>query len=138
VIVEADDAAADHLARREPRAPLDVVGRQRALGHPDLLVEPAIERQILGPAALERHGAVTVGVEEAGQERSAAAVDDVDDLAGHLVRRAVARCGRPGVPGVGDSSVPHHHQAIGHDGARGVERHDIDVANVQDGHGAAE
>ena len=53
VVGEGHRAAADHLAGGQRRTPVDVFLGQRALGHPDPLVEPAVQRQVLGPTALE-------------------------------------------------------------------------------------
>ncbi len=84
VIGETDAAAADHLGGSERRPPGDVLGFERRFRDPDLLVEPALEGQILRPTALQRHRRVAVRVEEGRQRHQLASVN-------HLIGREIRR-----------------------------------------------
>ena len=68
VVGKAHRAAADHLCHGQHRTPVDILVSELRLDHPDPLVEPAVQWQVLGPAALECHRRVGVGVVEAGHQ----------------------------------------------------------------------
>ena len=70
VLVAAGGAAAQHLGDRE----LDAVGDELRpdhfrLGRPDVLLQPAHQRQVVGDAAQQRHRVVRVRVDQAGDQR---------------------------------------------------------------------
>ena len=80
VIGKAHGAAANHLCHGQHRTPIDVLVGELQLDHPDPLVEPAVKRQVLGPAALERHRRVGVGVVEARHEDAVGCIDRLVSL----------------------------------------------------------
>jgi hypothetical protein len=68
-VVEAGDAAAQHLGAGEQRAVADEGGRDMLrLGGPDGFLQPAHQRQIVGDAAHQRHGGMRVQVDQAGDQ----------------------------------------------------------------------
>ena len=86
VIGERDRAAANHFAGGERRAPIDILFRQRRFGHPNAFVEPAVEREVFGPTALERHGRVRVRVEKSRQRHMIASINRFigDEILWHI------------------------------------------------------
>jgi len=69
-VVAAGDAAAQHLGAREQRAVVDEFGRHEpALARPDVLLEPGLQRHVVGDAAQQCHRRVRVCVDEAGDQR---------------------------------------------------------------------
>ena len=75
-VVEASDAAAQHLGAGEERAVLHERGRDMLhLRGPDMSFEPAHQRQVVGQAAHQRHRGVRMGVDQPGDQRVLAQVD---------------------------------------------------------------
>jgi len=68
-VVEAGDAAAQHLGAGERGAVAHELRRHVLhLGGPDVLLQPALERQVVGQAAHQRHGGVRMRVDQARDE----------------------------------------------------------------------
>ena len=66
-VAAARDAAAQHFGDAEHRAVEHEVGRdEAAFARPDVLLEPGLERHVVGDAAQQRHRRVAVRVHEAG------------------------------------------------------------------------
>jgi hypothetical protein len=63
-----------HLDESEFRPDADVLGGQFRLDGPDVLLEPRVQRFVVGVAPQERHRDVGVGVHEAGDDEAAARV----------------------------------------------------------------
>ena len=116
VIGKPHRAAADHLGRGQAGAPVDIVSGQRRLDGKNALVEPAVQRQILGIAAEERHRAVRVRVEKTGHDD---VTGRVHDLVGLEIRRSLAH-GR-------DRAVRNGHRGVPQNAALGIERQDVSV-----------
>ncbi len=74
-VVEAGDAPADHLHDPQHRAPVDVLLLQLHLQRPDALLQPGLQRHVVGVAAQQRHRTVRVRVDEAGHRHHAFGVD---------------------------------------------------------------
>ena len=68
---------ADHLDAGEPRAPVDVLGLELRLDRPDLLLQPAHQRQVAAVAAEERHRRVRVPVDERRDQGGAGGGDQL-------------------------------------------------------------
>src|SRR3546814_188324 len=76
VLVDAGGAAAEHLRDRQGDAVGDEVrADHRALDRPDVLLQPDLQRQVVGDAAQQRHRVVGVAVDEAGHQRAVRAAD---------------------------------------------------------------
>src|SRR5690606_38829471 len=70
VLVDASHAAAQQLGDRQGHPVLDEGrGHDRALDRPDVLLQPDLERQVVGDPAQQGHGIVGVGVDQAGDQR---------------------------------------------------------------------
>ena len=68
-VVEAGDAAAQHLGAGQQRAVAHELGRDVAsLGGPDVMLEPLHERQVVGQAAHQVHCGMGVEIDQAGDE----------------------------------------------------------------------
>ena len=57
-------AGEQHLRARQPRADPNALGRQVDLHRPDPLVEPVVDRQILGRTPHHHHGTVRMRVDQ--------------------------------------------------------------------------
>ena len=64
VVGDRRDAGLDHLDQAKQHAPVDVFGCQVAFDWPDELVEPAVDRHVLGQAAKEHHRHMSVRVDQ--------------------------------------------------------------------------
>lgn len=82
VVGEAGHAGLDHLGDTQQRPPVDIFGGEVHLHRPDALVEPDIDRHILGDAAEEAHGGVGVGVDQPGDGEHPAGLDQLAGEAG--------------------------------------------------------
>ena len=80
-IGEAGRPRGEHLHDRQLRPCIDAVAVEPVLHRPNPLFKPLHQRQLFAEAAQQRHRRVSVGVDEAGQQRR---------LATPLVSRAVA------------------------------------------------
>ena len=89
-IDERRDAAQQHLDDAQLHAERHVVGRLARLEGPDEFVEPPHQRKVIGPAALQRHGRVAMGVHQPRHDQPPPAVD----LPQAGMRRAELRRGR--------------------------------------------
>ena len=112
-VPEAHGPGPDHLEAREPRPPVDVLGFELPLDRPDLLLEPAHQRQVVAVAAEQRHRGVGVAVDQRRREDRAGGVEyvvarlglhpgsDFDDhpCPGSAARPARHRAKRPSRPG---------------------------------------
>ena len=92
-VVEAGGAPAQHLVSREASA----VTHERRVNHarfsrPNLILQPAQQRQIVRHAAKQTHRRVGMGVNEPGQHRMVAAVDFA--VGGHVLAPLGARHNR--------------------------------------------
>ena len=74
VVGERHCAAADHFGHRQQRAPVNILIGQLRLDHPDPLVEPAVQRQVLRPAALKGHRRVRMCVDKSGHQHMVGSV----------------------------------------------------------------
>ncbi len=92
-VVEAGGAAAQHLGHGEQAAVAhEFIAHPLGFGRPDVVIQPIHQRQIVGQAAQQRHGGVGVGVDETGDQRMFAALDDLVGLvagAGLTLRKDV-------------------------------------------------
>ena len=87
-VVEARDAAAQHLGAGGKRAIAHKLGGDMALlGRPDVLLEPAHQRQVVGQPAHQRHRCVRVRVDQPGDE------DVLGELDALIAGEALARIG---------------------------------------------
>src|SRR5579875_3948642 len=63
------DAAPNHFQHAEARAQFDEIGSDVAgFGGKNVLLQPVVEGEVVGEAAKESHGGVTVAVDEAGHD----------------------------------------------------------------------
>ena len=75
-VVQARHAATQHLGGGEQRAVVDELrGHVLRFGRPDVLLEPAPERQVVRHAAHERHGCMGVSIDETGDQRVVRQID---------------------------------------------------------------
>ena len=74
-VERARDAALEIFENRELRESVNIVRRELGLQREHLVEKPALQRQIVGVGAQERHRAVRVGVLEAGHQEVALEVD---------------------------------------------------------------
>jgi hypothetical protein len=126
---EGGGAGADHLPRREARAPLHELGRHvQAFRRPDVLRQPDHQLHVVGHAAQQRHRDVRVRVDEAGHHDAARGVDR---LRGGEARRELAG----GAHGH-DALAAHGHGAVLHHAEAGVHGDDRS-AREQQVHGLA-
>ena len=125
-VVEAGDAAAQHLRHGQLGAVEDELGGDEALlRRPDVFLQPGHQGQVVGEAAQEVHGGVGVGVHQAGDEGVA--------VEGQLRRGAVAVLGRGGGQAIEDAPVAQDQAVVLQDPpARG---HGHDPAGVDEGVG---
>jgi hypothetical protein len=116
-VVEAGDAAAQHLGAGEQRAVLHELRRDVLhLGGPDVLLQPAHQRQVVGQAAHQRHRRVGVRVHQPRDQRMLA---EVDLFIGGIARlRVGAR--QHGL----DQTVAQRDAMLFQDRARGLDRDD--------------
>ena len=71
VLVAAGGTAAQHLGDRQFDAVGDETGRNHAcLDRPDVVLQPGLERQVVGDPAQQGHRVVAVGVDQAGDEHA--------------------------------------------------------------------
>ena len=69
-IVKTGGAAANHLGHGQPGPVAHKLGADPAgLGRPDMIVEPLLQRQVVGEAPKQAHGRVGVRVDQAGDQR---------------------------------------------------------------------
>ena len=68
-VVAARDAASEHLRGGEQRSVVDEIGiDEAALARPDRLLEPCLERNVVGDAAKQRHRGMRVRVDQTRQQ----------------------------------------------------------------------
>jgi len=129
-VVEGRDAAAQHLAAGEHRAVVDErVGYQGGLDRPDPLVQPALERQVVGDAAQQAHRGVAMQIDQAGDQQVVGALDQGG------ARMAGDRLGAR--QHCFDPLAPDHDRMVVQD--RGLRRHRRDPAGGdQDGVGGGD
>ena len=70
IVVEAGLAAANHLGERQPAAVADELRAHPApLCRPDVLVEPDLQVEVVGPTAQQVHGRMGMRIDQAGDQR---------------------------------------------------------------------
>ena len=86
-------AAQQQLGDAELHAQRHVVGRLPRLEGPDVVVQPRHQRDVVGIAALQRHGDVAMGIDKARHDELAAAVDlvQVGMCRTEVLRRGIRR-----------------------------------------------
>ena len=115
-VVEAGDPAAQHLGAGEERAVAHELARHMlCFGRPDVFVQPAHERQVVGKAAHQRHGGVRMGVDEAGNQDLARKID------GFVLPESCARLPR-GQDRL-DPAIANRHRVVFEHFARGLDGH---------------
>ncbi|OPY35191.1 MAG: hypothetical protein A4E34_00999 [Methanoregula sp. PtaU1.Bin006] len=75
-VVECGRACPDHLEAGEFCPPVHVRRRQVGLERPDLLGEPVLQDHVVGIAAQEGHGGMSVGVDKTGKRDRPVPVDN--------------------------------------------------------------
>ena len=115
-VVEAGDPAAQHLGAGEERAVAHEVARHMpCFGRPDVLLQPAHERQVVGKPPHQRHGGVRMGVDEAGNQDLARKIDRF------VLPESCARLPR-GQDRL-DPAIANRHRVVFEHFARGLDRH---------------
>ena len=113
-----DHAEARHLGAGEHRAPIAILGGHFGLEGEALLLEPTLQRQVLGVTAQKRHGSMGMGVVERGHEQTSRAIVGLAEGGSHIGRRRHRA-------DIGDSAVAHPHPLVVLDSEVGVEKIDI-------------
>ena len=132
-VVEAGDAALQHLDAGQPGAVLDELGRRPfRLGRPDVFLQPGHQRQIVGEAAQQAHRGVGVQVDQARDE----------GVAGQAIAfpRLVMMIGVGAGQDIDDTALIEDEAVLFQDGRRRLDRNDpvgVDagVANRHSFHG---
>ena len=115
---KADYAEARHLGTGEHRAPIAIFGGHFGLEGEALLLEPTLQRQVLGVTAQKRHGGMGMGVVERGHEQTSRAIVSLAE-GGSFIGRGRHRAN------IGDTAVAHSYPLVVLDSKVGVEKIDI-------------
>ena len=111
---KAGDAAAQHFGNGQFRPVAHVFGVDPApLDRRDCVLQPRRQRQVLGPAAQQRHGRMRVRIDQSRQDRVLRTFDEFGRRVGG------ERCG--GGQHGDDASIAHRHRMVGEHGAVGFD-----------------